>query len=314
MTGMRCRLCSGGTLRFKFRWSGYKTHRCSDCGVEAVLPQPSVDELAAFYDRISGKKMVRWESRLRAVGKAFDGYLKAYEKLTGGAPSSLLDVGGGVGYYSRAAQDRGVDACLIDWAFDATRFARRVLGVRKVVQGDVQHCGSLFSGAGFDYVLARHVIEHLPEPATFVDRLRDSLSGRGLLQVETPDITSWEQWGHPAVMAVNFRILRHDNPDMSLPAAAGWSLRKGMSGINPPKHLWGFTPRGLGGLLRRRGFEVVAMRRAEAGSRIFDPLYYDLAPASRSAVRGVVYRGWERLSSLAFRGRGMNLVVWARRA
>lgn len=313
MRGSRCPLCAVGSLRFQFLWSGYRTHRCSACGVEAVSPQPSAARLAEFYDNISGKKVVRWERRLAAVRRAFDGYLAEYERLTAAAPSSLLDVGGGVGYYSRAAQDRGLDACLVDWAFDAAGFARRTLGVRKVVQGDVQHCGSLFPDAMFDYVLARHVIEHLPEPTLFVEQLRGSLSDGGLLQVETPDITSWEQWGHPAVMAVNFRTLRRDNPDMSLTTAIGWSLRKGMSGVNPPKHLWGFTPRGLVGLLRRSGFEVLAWRRAEAGSKIFDPLYYDLAQPSRFAALGLAYRIWERLSSLAFRGRGMNLVAWARK-
>lgn len=306
-----CRICSAPELRFQFLWDGHSTYRCRACGVESVEPQPTRVELIEFYRQKSGKKMVRWETRLEKVKRSYESYLAEYSRLTGRRPRRFLDVGGGVGYYVRASQSRGIDSYLADWAIDALRFGREVLGVRSAVQGDIQRCGELFRGAPFDFVLTRHCIEHLPDPHAFLDQIAGLLAAGGVFQIETPDITSWEQWCHPKIMSLNYACLRRSNPTMSRPDAVGWALRKGMSGVNPPKHLWGFTPRGLSSLLEEHGFQVLAMRRAIAGSPVFDPLYYDSERGPRSRVIGALYRGWERLSSSLLRGHGMNLVVWA---
>ncbi len=308
-----CPLCDG-VRRFMYHWNGFALYRCGKCGTESVDPMPDAEELGVFYQAISAKKMTGWERRLGRVKVAFDGYMDRYRELVGGGnPASFLDVGGGVGYYARAAQDLGIDACLVDWAGDALLFTRRTLGVAKVVRADVQRCGDIFAPGSFDFVLARHTIEHMLDPGLFLRQIATVLRPGGLLRVETPNVASWEQFRHPGVMLESYRLIRSANPKMKISTAAAGTLTKSVSGVNPPKHLWGFTPTGLTMLLLGHGFEVARVERAVAGHSIFDPLYFDLQGERPQTVFSGAHDLWRRAATPLFAGRGTNLAITALR-
>jgi 2-polyprenyl-3-methyl-5-hydroxy-6-metoxy-1,4-benzoquinol methylase len=309
-----CPLCSE-TRRYLYDWKGYGLYRCVTCETESVHPLPGGEDLERFYQSISGKKMVRWEGRLELVRAAFDGYLERYRELTGVAtPERFLDVGGGVGYYARAAEDRGVSAYVVDWADDALRFASRTLGVRKVVCANVQRCADVFRPRSFDFILARHTIEHVLDPQLFLAQLASALRRGGVLQIETPNTASREQLRHPGVMLASYRQIRAANPGMAAVPAAARTLGKSVSGVNPPKHLWGFTPKGLTLLLERHGFEVLRVESAVAGHPTFDPLFFDLHAERARSRFSAIASVWRRLVGPAFAGRGTNLAVTARHA
>jgi SAM-dependent methyltransferase len=271
-------------------------------------------ELNDFYQGRNEKKMARWKQRQQLIDRAVDEHLAIFHSVTGREkPESFVDIGGGVGHYVRSFSQRGTRACLLDMADDALDFARDTLGISWIVRGDVQNCANLLEPSSFEYVQARHVVEHVRDPAAFLSGIAEVLTEGGLLQIETPNAESWEQFAHPAIIRSNFRILRDSNPDMSSGGALVGALRKSMSGVNPPKHLWGFSSNGLGRLLESCGFEVLRLRTAIAGHPIYDPLYYDLHPLSGRRGAALPYYFWEKGMSALFRSRGTNLAALARR-
>ena len=307
-----CPLC-GEERGPAYRWQGYQVCRCAGCRSESLATLPTAEVLQQFYQDRSARKMTRWEKRARRVAPAFDAYLELIREITGTPPRSFLDLGGGASYYAFAAAARGIDARVMDWAEDALAFNRDVLGLADSVQGDVQNCAQELAGETFDFVLARHVIEHMIDPEAFVQNIARVLSPAGVVAIETPDVASREQLAHPRLIQLNYAILRRDNPEMAPASVLRAALAKSATGINPPKHLWGFTLEGLQAILERAGFELLRHERAIAGHRVFDPLYYEHQPLSGRKGLGIPYYFWERSVSLLFSGRGSNLAVIARR-
>lgn len=257
--------------------------------------------------------MTSWERRARRVAPAFDAYLQQIGKLTGSLPRSFLDLGGGASYYGLAASKRGIEVSVMDWAEDALAFNRDVLGLGENVRGDVQNCADGMAGRTFDFVLARHVIEHMIDPALFVSNIARILTPGGVVAIETPDVESREQFAHPRLIQRNFTILRRDNPELSNGQVRRAAVLKSASGINPPKHLWGLTLAGMQQILEGAGLELLKHDRAIAGHPVFDPLYYEDQPLSGRRGLGIPYYFFERSVSLLFTGRGSNLAVLAQR-
>lgn len=321
IAGSGCFIC-GEKLLFTFSWSDFDLYKCTGCGNESVDPIPSAKELEEFYQKEfykhSGRALPasdRWQKRLGLVERAFAGYLDLWSSVgaLGKKPSRFLDIGGGLGYYAKAALNQGIDACLMDYSDDAMAFGRETLGVKWTVQGDIQACAKYFEKGTFDFVLARHTIEHMRDPMEYVTNMAGVLRSGGLLEVETPNVVSHEQFCHPMLVYYNYRTIRTSNPAMTASRALRQAVNKSMSGVNPPKHLWGFTPRSLRALLENCGFEVLQINQAICGHPIFDPLYYDLYRLSTRKNLGIPYYFWERIASVFAAGHGMNLAVLARK-
>lgn len=292
-------------------WNGYRLFQCEDCGTQGVDPAPTPEELHTFYQDANSTHMVRASARLKRVGVSMDYYLTLYGQVCGGAPRRLLDLGGGVGYWTAAAQARGVEACLMDYAEDAQAFARESMGVRWTMVGDICRSADYFAPETFDFVLARHSIEHILDPHSYVANIARVLRPGGMLQIETPNTQSLEQFAHFMVTAESYKIIRRSNSEMSGRKAAELSILKSVSGVAPPKHLWGFTESGMKRLLETYGLEVKKVQKAEAGHPFLDPLYYEAHPLSGRRPVGALYYFWERATAPLFRGHGQHLCVTA---
>jgi SAM-dependent methyltransferase len=103
--------------------------------------------------------------------------------------------------------------------------------------------------AGFDAILASHVLEHLDDPDAALRDLRMRLRPRGVLVVMVPNAGSAE--------ARVFRGRWH-----------GWE---------PSRHHWHFTAAVLGDALRGAGFAPISVR-PEGGWRYPATLLFSLAP------------------------------------
>jgi len=307
-----CYICAQN-MRHIYDWNGFQVLKCSSCGLESVYTRPTNEELSNFYQNISSKKMVRWENCRDLINKAFSQYLRIYSVYTKkSTPRSFLDVGGGVGYYTKAAENAGILSCLIDYADDAIQFAQKNLGISRAIKGDIQCCDEYLDGSLFDFVLSRHTIEHMIEPKKFIANLACVTNPGGILVVETPNADSKEQVAHPRQIIENFRILKKCNPDISLFSILKSALCKSFSGINPPKHLWGFTEKSLVILLEQHNFEVLSVKKPIVGHHQFDPLYYEYTRLGSRKGLGIPYYLYERLISLLFVNSGSNLVIFSR--
>lgn len=308
----RCLACST-EQRYLYHWGAFDLYRCPACGLETTKPLPTTEHLKDFYQSRSAKKLTRKAWRLPLVARAFNSYLKDFRKFTGREqPDAFVDIGAGEGLYVRAAHDRGIISCYMDYAMDALEFARSELGIKWIVRGDVQRCADSLQPQTFDFALARHVIEHQIDPALFLQNVAKTLKPGGLLQIETPNAASPEQWGHPMQIVRHWQILRRDNPKAAALRVAGWAMRKSFSGVNPPKHLWGFTEQSLTSLLEHAGFEIVKVRRAVSGDPIYDPLFYDYHSLSSRRRLGIPYYFYERVAAPLFLDNGTNLAILAR--
>lgn len=140
-------------------------------------------------------------------------------------PGRLLDVGGGIGTFTRVAIERGWEAINLEPIADAIDYAR-AQGI-PTIQGGV---GELEPRREtYDAACLIHVLEHLPESRKALERVKGVIRPGGLVMVEVPNHGS---------------MARRASKDAWL----GWW---------PGQHVYSFTERTLSGLLQRAGFGVL---------------------------------------------------------
>lgn len=320
---MPCIVCRAEDWVSLYRWNGgLGVQRCRSCGLLATDPLPTAAELTDYYRNLSrdeGEEHGHMrpyegiEDVLPLIRSSVSRYLDIAKDVNGGAPTTkFLDLGAGIGLYSKAAEDLGCEAHMVEIDDQAAAFARETLGLRNIVQADVQSVAE-HPARPFDLVLSRHVIEHLREPDSFVANLAELTAPGKVLVLETPNADNWEQWAHPAMFRNHWRTLTRENPELSVGSRLARSVAKPLSAAAPPKHLWGFTEHHLAVLLERHGFVLRKAVATVAGDRVFDPLYYH--DGRRRRARDRVYRLYERATSPLIRaiGKGSRLVVFAQR-
>ncbi|HVL97141.1 MAG TPA: class I SAM-dependent methyltransferase, partial [Solirubrobacteraceae bacterium] len=143
----------------------------------------------------------------------------------------VVDIGCGAGAFLRRlgragwrGERRGVEP-----EGEVAAAASAALGIR-VEKGTAE--GAAFAPGSLGTAVMRHVIEHLRDPGSVLDRLHTALGRGGTLYLGTPD-------------------------SRALSAAAAGRY---WHGWDPPRHLHVFTSDSLRALVRRHGFEPVAER------------------------------------------------------
>ena len=238
-----CNLCGGtdyrtiypaterpiANLTVEFRSSGDAPLKdrlvaCASCGLQFVNPRLRTDVILDGYREGTDELFV---SQASARERTFARALKLIESQAP-ARGRLLDVGTAAGSFLHVAAARGweVSGCepnrwLCEWG-------------RKTYGLDIRP-GTLFDhrypDRTFDVVTVWDVLEHVGDPMGFLRECHRVLKPGGLIVVNCPDIGSWiaRLMGRRWLMLVS-------------------------------THLYYFTRRTLGELLRGAGFEVVQMR------------------------------------------------------
>ena len=140
----------------------------------------------------------------------------------------LLEVGCSGGDLLALAADRGYQPRGVEPNRRLAEHASRVTGL-EVFPGTLSEAA--LPRASADAAILLHVIEHLPEPAAELARLREILAPSGVLMVETPNVDN-----------LFFRLGR-----------ARWRQII-------PEHLWFYSPDTLRRLLEAQGFRVLQIR------------------------------------------------------
>jgi SAM-dependent methyltransferase len=170
-----------------------------------------------------------------------------------GEEGPVVDVGCGGGLFLRMLSERGYAVAGLDFSLAAAALAWKFNGVPAV-------CGSLakapFAPGSCAAVTMFHVLEHLYDPASYLESARELLTAEGRLIVQVPNAACWQ-----------FLLF-----------GSHWS------GIDAPRHLLNFRSKDLEILLDRCGFEVVrtkyfSMRDNPAG--LATSLAPDLDPMAR---------------------------------
>lgn len=227
-----CPACGADDLRPAFAKFGFAHVRCAACGgisLERMPPAAVLDDLYSgrYYSntrRFFELPRFRKSGALTTLSVEAETLLPEAERLAQGEAGSWLDVGGGFGAFASVLKSRldGWAVALSEMNGESVRIAMRELGV-DVLLPPVRALGA--AGRRFDVVSAIAVIEHVPDPAGFVDDLYNVLRPGGRLLIATPHLTE-------------------------LSATAGGASHPAVA---PPFHTHLFTKRGLSALLRRHG-------------------------------------------------------------
>jgi SAM-dependent methyltransferase len=175
-----CPICGGHRLQPLGSHGEYRLARCRICQHSFVINLPTADTLRMVYERYS------YDVRHLQAVPAF-----VFPILTGVVTTfashrrtnRLLDVGFGAGALLRVATDRGWEAHGIETSALAVRQAR-ANGVAHVIEGDF--FAAPYREGLFDVIVMDGVLEHLPEPAKFVQKAARLLRPAGLFYATTP--------------------------------------------------------------------------------------------------------------------------------
>lgn len=204
---------------------GHVLRRCGHCRTAFVHPMPGPEVLRAFYTgyatndkymRKKEKKVARARLRLR--------FLPVRRGMC------FLDVGCNAGFAVAAALERGLDARGIDIDTEAIATAREWLPPERFEAVSIEDYAE--RGHRADFIYSSEVLEHAPDPDSFVRALSRILVPGGHVHITCPDA------GH---------FLRPRN-------FFDWEA------VQPPKHLVYFTRDGLRALFRRHGFDRIFFR------------------------------------------------------
>ena len=141
-------------------------------------------------------------------------------------PGRLFDVGCGDGQFLHLMKEKGWEGKGVDFDAAAIETGRKKYGMDLAV-GDFQAVP--IEESAYDAVTMSHVIEHVPDPVSCLDKCRRLLKPGGRLVVSTPNVRSL---GHQTFKAA-------------------WR------GLEPPRHLQIFPHYLLGECARRAGLKVI---------------------------------------------------------
>jgi len=267
-----CNLCGGDRFDLVYAALPDRRHwlagrfdvvRCAACGLVQTNPRPTVEAIGAFYPESYGPHAAPVEDEAgaplrlaRAVVRSPYAlrYGRRGQHVTPPRPGArVLDIGCSVGRRLAELSALGWEVWGIEPSAPAAEIARRRLHVpdERIVVAPAESAD--FPSASFDLVTASHVVEHLHDPQAVLSKARSWLRDDGVLQVSMPNVESLES-----------RLF-----------GRLWF------GLDLPRHLYHFSPRTLGAMLERCGFQV---------ERIVPEYQADSLGGSVSNVGGAVRR------------------------
>lgn len=238
---------SGVKDRFGFVSGERSFLKCRECGSAWLSPLPDSGELAGFYPAVYGaggqlpgegvvcRLMQKMELALW-FGPVYRRNARLISRgLSGGA--RILDVGCGTGFQSLELKKSGFEVTGVDFSPGTDQWMRERHGIKAYVcdAGDI---GAALEGREYEVILAQHVVEHMLDPAGFLQGLKRLLAPGGRMFFSMPLVDSFQarlfgkRWG--AVCEAP----RH----VSLPSRKGLSLlfsRAGFTDVSfMPDHLF----------------------------------------------------------------------------
>jgi 2-polyprenyl-3-methyl-5-hydroxy-6-metoxy-1,4-benzoquinol methylase len=125
--------------------------------------------------------------------------------LDKGRNNLILDLGCGNGYLANYLISQGFDACGTDASAEGIAIAKQAnpdrFFIQDIASGELP---SELNGLKFDTVISTEVIEHLYDPAGFVEFCKKVLNGKGELIISTPyhgylknlTLSMFNKWDH----------------------------------------------------------------------------------------------------------------------
>ncbi len=218
------------------RFEGYKLVECTSCSLVRTDPSPisCLDDAKELYDdpNYYAESADQTNFWLKMAKRTIQDLSKIDVK------GKLLDIGCGLGYIVKAAEDLGFKASGIDLNPHPIPIGKKKFGVniaRKTLEEVVEK---------YDVITSNHVLEHVLSPKDFLAQIEERLNPGGYLLLGVPNING----GIPRTL----RLLNYLNRG----PGANWLW----VGYQPNEHIWHFTPQTLMSFLEKEGWEVKKVR------------------------------------------------------
>lgn len=261
-----CPFCKD-VCRFVYKMNSYSIYKCLSCGTGQAYPMPREDTLKKFYSGFLFSASPNYYQPVLASAKRLFPLLGFHPNKN----HAMLDVGGGGGFYAKAFKELYCgESTYVDLDEKACTFAKSS-GIDTVLHGDAtQLC---YGKKKYDFIMCRHVIEHLPNPTFFITKILTALSENGLLLLMCPNGNSLEYLAHPqSNIAMRINTISRSSHMAKSKVVQRLIFGDMLHGIDPPRHLWAITQKGIQNIIDNKKYISTIITRPLTDTT-FSPYY-----------------------------------------
>lgn len=202
--------------------------RCTNCGMGWTVDPPAEEDAGKYY--VSDEYISHTDSKQSLADRLYHlarGFMlkrkgKLVDSAVGKSAGIMMDFGSGTGYFAAFMQQRGWQVTGIELSEMARNYSVERFGIRAIGPQQVRDLPS----ASADCVTFWHVLEHLYDPAGWMDEVKRILKDDGRCIIALPNFAS---------------------------ADAEW-FGKRWAALDVPRHLWHFSPQAFREFAEKQGF------------------------------------------------------------
>ncbi len=205
-----CALCGSGEKSTLFTEDPFSVVRCSNCGLVYVTPRlPPGVLLEEIYDESYWKSDSPKVRGYADYSAERDFYVRTFRirnrfvRSFASPPGKVLDVGCAAGFFLAVAREDGWECAGVEPSAPIAETARKNLPGVEIFTGLLEDAP--FEKESFDLVTLWDVVEHTPDPVSFLRAAAAMVKPGGVLILETQNVDSlfarilgrkWQHYKH----------------------------------------------------------------------------------------------------------------------
>ena len=249
--------------------------RCPVCKITFIHPQPDSKIISDYYNGLYASLAVYDEKKMQDANRSLKAYQKNINKINPTA-NELLDLGCGLGYYSKAALNAGYSVTSVEQDKVSIKFARDILKLNNIIEKSIEDY-ILTTELKFDVIFLRHVIEHVTNPRELIEGISGMLKTGGVLVIETDNNAGIELLFRPHSLMFYLQIYKKKYKKVNFLSL----IIKRPFAIDYPRHLFAFNMKNLSGLLKTYGMTAKKKVHYQTGHSVYWP---NLKTAKRKEI------------------------------
>ncbi len=194
---VKCPWCKNGAkLKYEnFPLKKHNIYKCLKCGIMFQYPIPDINTLYSteYFDAWGNEELLSITKKENF--KILISLLNKYNLLN---IKTLLDIGSAQGFLMEVAEENG-------WRSTGVELSENVRVLNRDIQKKIKYgnfIDMVFEEKGFSAITSISVLEHIPNPIDFIEKVNNLLMKNGVWLVLVPDINSFsrkvlgKRWPH----------------------------------------------------------------------------------------------------------------------
>ena len=192
-----------------------------------------------------------WHRSYWLLGERTWGRASGWHVIPNFRPSGrILDIGCGFGFFLHLMQERGWEVHGCDLSQVAAEHATEQLGLTRIRCGHFQK--HHYPADYFDVISAWYVLHHVSNPRQVLKKAHASLKSGGIIALRVPNLNLFRYlWWLKKLDCHGLRMLLRSIRKETADARVPYNV------LDPPVHLYAFTPKVLARFLEDVGFLVI---------------------------------------------------------